>query len=109
MNNIVEVNPSKLLSLRGKRSREVIAHELRKRGHGTDAKAIWRYETGRNQPSARILPDYASVLGVASVDDLYATDDAEEDRLPPLDLHLLEQVYLAVGAALALEKAQVRA
>lgn len=107
---VMEVSPSTLLALRGKRSREVIAHELRKRGHGTDAKAIWRYETGRNQPSARILPDYASVLGVASVDDLYATDDAEEDRLhPALDIHLLEQVYLAVGAAVALEKARVRA
>lgn len=108
--NVVEVNPSTLRTRRGKRSREVIAHELRKRGHGTDAKAIWRYETGRNQPSARILPDYASVLGVASVDELYATSDDAEDRLPrSLDIHLLEQIYLAVGGALELQRVQGRA
>lgn len=105
---VMEVSPTRLLALRGKRSREVIAHELRKCGWGSDAKAIWRYETGRNQPSARILPDYARILGVASVDDLYGDADDAEDRLPSLDIHLLEQVYLAVGAAVALEKARVR-
>lgn len=72
----VAINPGRLLTLRGKRSREDVAHQLRNRGHGTDAKAIWRYETGRSQPNARVLPDYAAVLGV-SVDELY-TDDEED-------------------------------
>lgn len=76
---IKSVQPKRLAELRGKRSREVIAHELRKRGHGTDAKAIWRYETGRNQPSARVLPDYAEVLG-AEIDDLYGDEDDEESE-----------------------------
>lgn len=80
-----EVSGGKLRDLRGKRSRELVAHELRKLGHGTDAKAIWRYETGRSQPSARILPDYAAVLGVDSIDELYGDDgDEEEAALHPL-------------------------
>lgn len=101
------VNPERLLSLRGKRSREVVAHELRKRGHGTDAKAIWRYETGRNQPSARVLPDYAAVLGVP-MDDLYGdADDAEAASMPlsgdPRDMlavlaHALNQAIEALPA-----------
>lgn len=92
-----EVSPTRLAALRGKRSREVIAHELRKLGHGTDAKAIWRYETGRNQPSARVLSDYAAVLGVGAVEDLYgngsdenaeADDDSEAARAMSLDAFL---------------------
>lgn len=73
-----EVSASRLQALRGKRSREVIAHELRKLGHGTDAKAIWRYETGRNQPSARVLSDYAGVLGVP-VEELFGDPRLEPD------------------------------
>lgn len=73
-----EINPSRLIALRGKRSREVIAHEMRRRGHGTDAKTIWRYETGRNQPSSRVLADYADVLGAGSVEELYGEEDDEE-------------------------------
>jgi transcriptional regulator with XRE-family HTH domain len=69
-----QVNTEILKAKRGKKSRESVAHELRKRGHATDAKAIWRWETGRNQPSARVLPDLAEVLGVVSVDDLYGND-----------------------------------
>lgn len=80
------VSPERLVRLRGTRSREVIAHELRRRGHGTDAKAIWRYETGRNQPSARVLPDYAAALGVGSVDELYGSDDEEESDPMSLDI-----------------------
>lgn len=57
-------------------------------------------------PHSAVLPSLAAELN-CTVDELFATDDAEEERLP-LDLHLLEQVYLAVGAALALEKTQVR-
>lgn len=75
------INAERLMALRGKRTREVIAHELRRRGHGTDAKAIWRYETGRSNPSARVLPDYAEVLGAGSVDELYSDDDEEEHSL----------------------------
>lgn len=87
------VNPGRLVALRGKQSREVIAHELRKRGHGTDAKAIWRYETGRNQPSARVLPDYASVLGVP-MDDLYVAEDDDEESDLSVDLDLMLRSYL---------------
>lgn len=75
----IAINPSRLRALRGKRSREDIAHQLRSRGHGTDAKAIWRYEAGRSQPNARILPDYAAVLGAKSVDELYISDDDDEE------------------------------
>ncbi len=75
-----EINPARLLALRGRRSREVIAHELRKRGHATDAKAIWRWETGKNQPSSRILPDYAEALGAPSVEELYGDDEDEESH-----------------------------
>lgn len=78
------VNPATLRRLRGKRSREVIAHELRVRGHATDAKAIWRWENRRNQPSARVLPDYAEVLGAPSLEALYGDDDEEEDALSGL-------------------------
>lgn len=77
------ISAERLIALRGKRSREDIAHELRKRGHGTDAKSIWRYETGRSNPLARLLPDYANILGAASVDELYASDGDEEDRTAP--------------------------
>lgn len=73
------VNPATLRRLRGKRTREVIAHELRQRGHATDAKAIWRWENRRNQPSARVLPDLASVLGARSVEELYMADDDEDE------------------------------
>lgn len=73
-----EINPARLIALRGKRSREVVAHELRRRGHGTDAKSIWRYETGKNQPSARILADLADVLGARTVEELYSEDEEEE-------------------------------
>lgn len=69
--------PERLSELRGKRSREVIAHELRRRGHGTDAKAIWRWEKGHNTPSARVLSDYAAVLG-CTVDELFGDDEDEE-------------------------------
>lgn len=87
------INPDALRAFRGKRSREVIAHELRRRGHGTDAKALWRYETGRSQPHARILPDYAAVLGAGSVDELYGDEDDEEsDPLAAL-MHAL-RVYV---------------
>lgn len=82
-----EINPQVVRSLRGKRSREVIAHALRDRGHGTDAKAIWRYETGRSQPNARVLIDYSEVLGAASVDELYSgTSDDDEESDPVADL-----------------------
>lgn len=87
------MNPGRLLALRGKRSREVIAHELRRRGHGTDAKAIWRYETGRNQPSARVLPDYADVLG-ASMSDLFSESDDDEESDLPAALDLMLRSYL---------------
>jgi len=72
------VNSQLLLRLRGRRSREVIAHDLRRLGHGTDAKSIWRYETGRNQPSARLLPDYAAVLGI-EVASLFSEDGDSDD------------------------------
>lgn len=90
------INPNKLLRLRGKRSREVIAHQLRARGHGTDAKAIWRYETGRSQPNARVLPDYAAVLGASSVDELYA-DDEDEEAAPTMQTHHDMLAALAVA------------
>lgn len=88
-----EVSPEVVRELRGVRSREVIAHALRGRGHGTDAKSIWRYETGKSQPSARILPDYAEVLGAESVEELYgegASDDDEEDSSMPTHAEMLE-------------------
>lgn len=75
------VDGQRLAELRGKRSREWIAHELRSRGHATDAKAIWRWENGRNQPNARVLPDYAEVLGADSVDELYGDAEDEEAAL----------------------------
>lgn len=59
-------------------------------------------------PHSAVLPSLAAELN-CTVDELFATDDAEEERLPPLDLHLLEQIYLVVGGALALERTQVRA
>ena len=98
-----ELNTSRLLALRGKRSREVIAHELRKKGHGTDAKSIWRYETGRSQPNARVLFDYADVLGAETVDALYADDDAEAALLRDVKqsgASLLETLYAEIGHAL---------
>lgn len=64
------VDAGKIREARGKNTREVIAHALRQRGHATDAKAIWRWETGKNQPSARVLPDLAEVLGL-KIDDLF--------------------------------------
>lgn len=79
-----QLSTVRLLSLRGTRSREVIAHEMRKRGHATDAKAIWRYETGRSQPRTRILSDYAEVLGV-TVEELF-DDDEEDDSLSTDDI-----------------------
>lgn len=82
-----EISATRVRQLRGQRSREVIAHDLRKRGHGTDAKAIWRYETGRSQPHSRLLPDYAEVLGARSVDELYADDD--EEAAPMGDHHAM--------------------
>lgn len=79
-----EIDGGKLKALRGKTSREAVAHELRRRGHATDAKAVWRWENGRNQPSASVLPDYADALGAESVDELYADDDAEAASMQPL-------------------------
>lgn len=70
---IREVSSERIRELRGKRSREVIAHALRRRGHGTDAKTIWRWEKGA-QPQGRVLADLADVLGAESIEELY--DDA---------------------------------
>lgn len=89
---VKELSADRLRSLRGKRSREVIAHELRRRGHGTDAKAIWRYETGRSQPSARLLADYAAVLGAESVDALYTEDDDEESDPMVALVHAIRRI-----------------
>lgn len=80
---VTEISGTRLRDLRGQRSREVVAHAMRSRGHATDAKAIWRWETSRSQPSARILPDLAEVLGADSVDELYADDEDEEAALVP--------------------------
>lgn len=100
---------TRLEKLRGRTTQTDLASQLRRRGFGTTQTTVSRWESGQ-VPHMSVMPALASELGV-TVDELFATDDAEEDRLPsaPLDLHLLEQVYLAVGAALALEKAQVRA
>lgn len=100
------VDGQRLAALRGLRSREVIAHELRSRGHATDAKAIWRWENGRNQPNARILPDYAEALGAASVDELYsdAEDDEEAASMQPTQREVLETLYGALGLALGRER-----
>lgn len=81
---VTEISGTRLRDLRGKRSREVVAHEMRQRGHATDAKAVWRWETSRSQPSARILPDLAEVLGADSVDELYAADE-DEEAAPPME------------------------
>lgn len=107
------INHDRLRALRGKRSREVIAHELRRRGHATDAKAIWRWERGKNQPSARVLPDYAEVLGAKSVDELYGTDDEEESESMPvpagtLDDYLRLRVRQIVREERAAEEAETR-
>lgn len=75
-----QLSTARLIALRGRRTREVIAHALRGRGHGTDAKAIWRYETGRSQPNVRLLADYADVLGAGSVDELFVEDEEEAAR-----------------------------
>lgn len=72
------VNSTRLREARGQRTREVIAHSLRQRGHATDAKAIWRWETRKNQPSARVLPDLAEVLGL-EISDLFESDDEDEE------------------------------
>jgi len=93
------ISPGRLSDLRGKRSREWVAHELRKRGFGTDAKTIWRWEKGHNSPSGRILSDYSQVLG-CSVEDLYEDESngtSEDDDEVPLrslaaDLHRLAQI-----------------
>lgn len=98
----VQIDAKKLRTLRGTRSREVIAHRLRARGHGTDAKSIWRYETGRSRPGARILADYAEVLGAKSLDDLYA-DDSEEEMLMVLLQHAREAESALTGIREELE------
>lgn len=98
------ISAERLIALRGKRSREDIAHELRKRGHGTDAKSIWRYETGRSNPLARLLPDYANILGAASVDELYASDGDEEDRTAPRSSPLSDDLLRLARFAAMLEK-----
>jgi transcriptional regulator with XRE-family HTH domain len=64
-----EVDPARLRALRGTLSREELASRLRTAGARADAKAVWRWETGRNVPSTRVLPVYAAALGV-SVDEL---------------------------------------
>lgn len=99
-----EISPERLMKLRGKRSREVIAHELRGRGHGTDAKAIWRWEKGHNQPSARVLPDYATVLGCSSVEELYGEDEDEEAARPMGQMSILEALYEQLTIALGKER-----
>ena len=99
------VSGQRLSALRGKRSREWVAHELRNRGHATDAKAIWRWENGRNQPNARVLPDYADVLGAESVDELYGDDDEEEPSMSVLADDLIAVVTRIVDARLAKDAA----
>jgi hypothetical protein len=103
------VSATTLRRLRGKRSREVVAHELRRRGHATDAKAIWRWETGKNQPSAGVLPDYAEVLGAESVDELYADDDEEPAAAMSLDDYLRVRVRQMVREENAAVAAEVEA
>lgn len=108
-----EINTLALIRLRGKRSKALIAHELRKRGHGTDAKSIWRYENGHSQPNARILPDLADVLGAGSIDELFLDDEAEAasmssaaaDFTARLDALLMERAFVILDRA---EKERVR-
>jgi transcriptional regulator with XRE-family HTH domain len=101
------VDAEKIREARGKNSREVVAHALRQRGHATDAKAIWRWETGKNQPSARVLPDLAEVLGL-KIDDLFEEvtppfgqskrrDDSPLDRD---DFEMLGALMSRLGASL---------
>lgn len=70
---IRKVSPDRLRELRGKRHRTVIADAMRQRGHGTDAKTIWRWENGAS-PHPNVLPDLADILGAGSIEELY--DDA---------------------------------
>jgi hypothetical protein len=102
------IDGNRLAALRGKRSREWVAHELRSRGHATDAKAIWRWENGHNQPNARVLPDYAEVLGAPSVEDLYS-DDEEEDASMPSHLDLEAVLDQLVDRAIARREAKTAA
>lgn len=94
----------RLEELRGLKTQTDLASGLRKRGFGTTQTTISRWESGQ-MPHSSVLPALAAELN-CTVDELYADADDAEDRLPSLDVHLLEQIYLAVGGALALEKAQ---
>lgn len=96
------VDAEKIREARGKDSREVIAHALRQRGHATDAKAIWRWETGKNQPSARVLPDLAEVLGL-KIDDLFedVTPPFERSRVRDMDAPLDRDDFEMLGALMA--------
>jgi len=92
-----EIDGNKLRAFRGKVSREDVAHKLRDRGHATDAKAVWRWENGHNQPNARVLLDYADVLG-CRLEELYDEDD--EEAAPAMAENLLEVLYTQLGQAL---------
>lgn len=91
--------------IRSARLRKGLSQEKAARRVGCTRLQWINWEKGAHRPT-RFIDDLIDVIGVDR-DKLAAADDPE-DRLPPLDIHLLEQIYLAVGGALALEKAQVR-
>lgn len=73
---------------------------------GAHVTSISDWERGDNAPSGRHVANLSRELDV-SVAHLYGTDvEDAEDRLrsSSLDIHLLEQIYLAVGAAVQMEK-----
>lgn len=105
MSNTFQVSGQKIRDarLRAGLTQNQLAHAIK-----TSERNIVRWETDANDPRMEYVAAIAQATGNEVSFFLGDDDDDAEARLPPLDLHLLEQVYLAVGAAVALEKARVR-
>lgn len=73
------------LRLQSGKSQADVAHELRNRGFRVDPTAISRWERGKHEPGAGVIPSLAEVYGVAT-DELYTSDDDEDESLPTRSL-----------------------
>lgn len=86
--------------LRAGMVQEDIAHALRRQGFKTAAKSVSLWERGINSPRAEMIPALAQVLGI-TIEELYSSDDDEEDGVHDLARALLVAVESLVSRKLA--------